>query len=45
MIATSKSIISCDVLNLIESFQGSYLAMHSLKLISMPHLMKNFVSV
>jgi len=45
MIATLKSIVSCDVLGLIESFQGSYLALHSLKLVSMLHLMKNFVSV
>jgi hypothetical protein len=45
MNATLKSIVNCDVLGLIESFQGCYLAMHSLRLISMLHLMKFFVSV
>jgi hypothetical protein len=45
MIATLKSLVNYDVLGLIESFQGSYLAMHSLRFISMFHFMKLFVSV
>jgi hypothetical protein len=35
MIITSKSIISCDILGLTKSFQGSFLAMHSLRPINM----------
>jgi hypothetical protein len=35
MTTTLKSIVSYDILSLIESFQGSFLAMHSLRLVNM----------
>ncbi len=45
MIPTLKPVVSCDILNLIESFQVVVLAMHSLKLVNMLQLMKKFTRV
>jgi hypothetical protein len=45
MTSTLKSIISCDILSLIEIFKVVVLAMHFLRLVNMLQLMKKFARV